>query len=85
MTGHLFKIIYNQRRTNGWIVLELFLIFVLVFVLADFFSVMYLTARKPVGADVNDTYLVRLSMPLPTYPDFISYPCLLYTSDAADE
>ena len=74
MTGHLFKIIYNQRRTNGWIVLELFLIFVLVFVLADFFSVMYLTARKPVGADVNDTYLVRLSMPLPTYPDFISYP-----------
>lgn len=62
MTSHLFKLIYNQRRSNGWIVLELFLIFILIWVLVDFFSVLYLTARTPVGADITDTYLVKLSM-----------------------
>ena len=60
MTSHLFKLIYNQRRSNGWIVLELFLIFILIWVLVDFFSVLYLTARTPVGADITDTYLVKL-------------------------
>ena len=54
MTSHLFKLIYNQRRSNGWIVFELFLIFILIWVLVDFFSVLYLTARTPVGADITD-------------------------------
>ena len=73
MTSHLFKLIYNQRRSNGWIVLELFLIFILIWVLVDFFSVLYLTARTPVGADITDTYLVKLSMTPTSSPSFIAY------------
>ena len=73
MTSHLFKLIYNQRRSNGWIVLELFLIFILIWVLVDFFSVLYLTARTPVGADITDTYLVKLSMTPQSSPSFIAY------------
>ena len=73
MTSHLFKLIYNQRRSNGWSVLELFLIFILIWVLVDFFSVLYLTARTPVGADITDTYLVKLSMTPTSSPSFIAY------------
>ena len=73
MTSHLFKLIYNQRRSNGWIVLELFLIFILIWVLVDFFSVLYLTARTPVGADITNTYLVKLSMTPQSSPSFIAY------------
>lgn len=73
MTSHLFKLIYNQRRSNGWIVVELFLIFILIWGLVDFFSVLYLTARAPVGADITDTYLVKLSMCPKSSPSFIAY------------
>lgn len=73
MISHILKVIWNQRRNNSWIVVELFLVFILIWYLADFFSVMCLNGRVPIGPDVQDTYLVKLSMRQKNSPDFITY------------
>jgi hypothetical protein len=62
MIKHLFKIIWNQRSGNGWIILELFLVFILLWYIVDFFTVLGVTATTPNGFEIKDTYLVKLSV-----------------------
>lgn len=73
MIIHLFKLISKQWSKNIWIVVELFLIFSLMWYIMDYFSVMYLTSRTPVGFDITDTYKVNLSMVQPSSPKHIAY------------
>ena len=38
MIQHLLKLIWKQRRQNAWIVAELFLVFILVWYIMDYFT-----------------------------------------------
>ncbi|MEA4917593.1 ABC transporter permease [Proteiniphilum sp.] len=58
MIHHIFKQIWAQRRYNGWIFIELMVVFVLVWVLTDYAFVMLHNKSIPQGFDISDTYLV---------------------------
>ena len=73
MIKHLFKIIWNQRSGNGWIILELFLVFILLWYIVDFFTVLGVTATTPNGFEIKDTYLVKLSVRQPDNPKHFNY------------
>lgn len=73
MIRHLLKIIWNQRNGNGWIVLELFLVFVLLWYIIDFFTVLGITALTPNGFDIQNTYLVKMSVRQTDNPKYINY------------
>ena len=73
MIRHLIKIIWNQRSGNGWIILELFLVFVLLWYIVDFFTVLGVTASTPNGFEIQNTYLVKLSVRQPDNPKYINY------------
>jgi putative ABC transport system permease protein len=73
MITHLFKLINNQWRKNGWIVLELFLVFSVLWYVVDYFSILYLTSRTPVGFDITDTYKVSLSLVQTENPKYLTY------------
>lgn len=58
MLQHIFRQIWAQRKYNGWIFIELMVVFVLVWVLTDYAFVMLHNKSIPQGFDINDTYLV---------------------------
>ncbi|MEG1563251.1 MAG: FtsX-like permease family protein [Bacteroides sp.] len=60
-TNFLLKQLWNERKSNAWLYTELSLVFVVLWYLVDW---TYTTARtyyEPLGFDVTDTYLMRLS------------------------
>jgi putative ABC transport system permease protein len=63
----------NQWRNNGWIVLELFIIFAIMWYIVDFFSVLYLNSRTPEGFDITDTYKVTLARLQPENAGYVAY------------
>jgi len=73
MIKHAFKIITNQWRKNVWITIELFIVLSVLWFTVDFFSVLWLTSRTPVGFDINDTYLVSLALTPEESPNYIEY------------
>lgn len=58
MIQHILKQIWAQRKYNMWIFVELTLVFVLIWVLADYAFISIHNRSLPQGFDVNDTYLV---------------------------
>ncbi len=58
MLYHIFKQIWAQRKYNTWIFIELMLVFVLVWVLADYAFVILHNKSISQGFDVKDTYRV---------------------------
>jgi putative ABC transport system permease protein len=63
----------NQWRRNGWIVLELFLVFSIMWYIVDFFSILYLNGRTPEGFDITDTYKVSLARLQPENAGYTVY------------
>ena len=58
----LLKQIWNERRSNGWLWVELLIVFVVLWYVVDW---TYATARtyyEPVGFDITDTYYLELSL-----------------------
>lgn len=62
MIHHIFKQIWAQRKYNAWIYIELVIIFVLVWVLADYSFVLLHNKSIQQGFDTEDTYLVTYGM-----------------------
>ncbi|MDL2310265.1 FtsX-like permease family protein [Parabacteroides sp. OttesenSCG-928-B22] len=62
MIKHLFKLINKQWRKNIWIVLELFLVISLFWYVVDFFSVLFINSRTPVGFDIENTYKINMGV-----------------------
>ena len=61
MIRHILKIIWNERRTNSWMVLEFVLVFTVLWFCADF---LYDTCKQylqPTGYDIAHTYRVRFN------------------------
>lgn len=60
MIKHILKVIWNERRINSWIVLELVLIFVILWFCNDYLRIMAEKRFDPVGFDIRHTYNVEL-------------------------
>lgn len=73
MIKHIWTIIWNQRRNNGWIFMELALVFGVLCVMMDSFLVEFCTYNKPLGFDITNVYKVnigKISSDIPGYvPD----------------
>lgn len=58
MIQHILKLIWNQRRQNGWLWAELLLVSVILWFLVDYLYVMGRTYTKPMGFDIEHTYFL---------------------------
>lgn len=56
MIRHIFHLIWNQRKSNSWLLAELFLIFVCLWYIVDYFLTVILVFNTPVGFDTSHTY-----------------------------
>ncbi len=61
MIRHLFSIIWNQRKTNAWIWVELLLVSVFLWYIVDYLLVTGYTLTSPKGYDTEHTYYIALS------------------------
>lgn len=62
MLHHIFKIIYNQRKLNIFIFLELLLASCLLWAISDSLLVDIYTQKQPMGVDVESVYSFHLSV-----------------------
>lgn len=58
MIKHIGKLLWNQRRKNGWIAAELFLVFIVLWFIVDELSVTAKVFFSPQGFDIEHVYLV---------------------------
>lgn len=83
MIKHIIKIIWAQRRSNGWIVGELLLVVCAVWFMLDKLWVDMRCYRAPMGYDIENTWRFRLSRLSKQAPGFVS-DSLRETSDTQD-
>lgn len=61
MIKHIFKIIWAQRRNNGWILAELSLVVCMTWLMLDHLWVDMRCYHAPMGYDIENTWRFRLS------------------------
>ncbi len=61
MIRHIFKILWNERRSNSWIGLEFILVFCILWFCCDYLY--YIGGRhiEPLGFDINHVYRITMS------------------------
>lgn len=62
MIKHVLKIIWNQRRANGWIFAELLVVVAILFSMMDSLLVDFYAYHQPLGFDITNTYKVQLGV-----------------------
>jgi putative ABC transport system permease protein len=62
MTRHLFKLVWNRKRTNGLIILEIFFSFLVVFVVATLGIYFLDNYRQPLGYSWQNVWKVSVEM-----------------------
>ena len=62
-----------MRKQNIWIILELFLVFIILWYIVDFFSVMGITNTIPTGTDITNVYRVIHTTKNRDSPKYIYY------------
>ena len=65
MIKQIFKMIWNQRRLNGWIWMELLVVFVALWYLVDMFVVQLYSYTRPMGYDITNCWKLSLDV----YPE----------------
>lgn len=61
MIKHILKIIWSQRRSNGWIFAELLIVAGFLWVMIDAFYVDMRTYYSPLGYDITNVWRFKLS------------------------
>ncbi|MDR2921062.1 MAG: ABC transporter permease [Tannerella sp.] len=61
MTKHIFKIIWNERKANAWIVLEYVLVFCILWFCCDYLYYIAKCYYEPLGFDITNTYAIGMS------------------------
>ena len=74
MIVHLLKIIRAQFRSNLWILAELMVVFVAVWIMTDYFITQYTLYHRPVGFETDRVYQAVVSLRSSDSPQFIVYP-----------
>ncbi|MCD7977191.1 MAG: ABC transporter permease [Tannerellaceae bacterium] len=57
---HIYTIVWNQRRTNAWLCIELSIITVCLWYVVDFTGIFWWNGIQPMGMNVQHTYQVNL-------------------------
>lgn len=60
MVKHIWKMIWNQRGSNGWIFLELLLVFGGLWAMMDSMLVSWYIYRQPLGFDITNVYKINI-------------------------
>ncbi|WP_233567618.1 hypothetical protein [Parabacteroides sp. AM58-2XD] len=71
MIKHILKIIWNQRRSNGWIFAELLVVVAILWVMMDSMLVDQYTYHSPLGFDIRNTYKIQLGVLQPGMPGYV--------------
>lgn len=61
MIRHLFKIIWNERSANTWIVLEYVIVFCILWFCCDYLYYIGKSYYEPLGFDLNHTYMIQMA------------------------
>ena len=83
MLTHILKMIWTQRRSNGWIFGELLVVVCVLWFLVDKMWVDTRCYNAPLGYDIADTWRLRLANLSPVAPGYV--PDSLYESDDASD
>lgn len=71
MIKQILKIIWNQRRSNGWIFAELLIVLGALWVMMDVLVANVTVYRMPLGYDVKDCYNVSFSRLASESPEYV--------------
>lgn len=72
MIKHILKIIWNQRRSNGWLFAELLVVVAILWTMMDSLLVDQYTYHSPLGFDIRDTYRIQLGILQPGMPGYVN-------------
>lgn len=71
MIRHIIRLIWNQRRQNAWLWVELLLVSVFLWFIVDYLYVLGITSASPLGFDTDHTYRVVINERSPVSSGFI--------------
>lgn len=71
MIKHILTIIWNQRRSNGWIFAELLMVVAILWVMMDSLLVDQYTYNSPLGFNSENTYKVNIGILAPGTPGYV--------------
>ena len=80
MIKHIFKIIWAQRKSNGWILGELVIVMCALWFMMDKLWVDVRCYNAPMGYDISNTWRFKLSTLSSNAPGYV--PDSLYDSNA---
>lgn len=83
MIKHLFTMIWNQRKSNVWILTELMLVSVCLWYIIDYMGVLSTIVRTPLGFDIAETYRIDIHERTPDSDGYIN-PATKATTTGAD-
>ncbi|WP_459187759.1 ABC transporter permease [Parabacteroides sp. APC149_11_2_Y6] len=83
MIKHLLKIIWHQRRSNGWIFAELLVVLATVWTMLDAYWVDFRTYHAPMGVDITNVWRFKLSSLNEHAPNYV--PASEYTSSEPED
>ena len=63
MIAHLFKMVWNRKRVNALILIEIFLSFIVLFAVAVTALFSWNNYRRPMGFDRENVWMARMSYP----------------------
>ena len=73
MLLHILKIIRTEFRSNLWVLAELLVVSVVLWISIDYFSAQYQLYHKPVGYETEHVYEAVVSMKSVESPSFVTY------------
>ena len=83
MIRHILKIMWNQRRSNGWIFAELAVVAAVLWMMIDTSWVDYRTYHAPLGFDIGNVWRFKLSDLDAKAPGYVP-DSLYHSSDPED-
>lgn len=72
MLKHILTIIWNQRKSNAWLIIELFIISVSFWFIIDYTGLLLYMEKTPTGFDISHTYRVFVRERTPESDSYIS-------------
>ncbi|MEL6588617.1 MAG: FtsX-like permease family protein [Bacteroidota bacterium] len=63
MIRQIFKMIWNRKRQNSLIIIEMFFAFLILFVVLSFVFYQFENYRSPLGFDTEDIWIASLNLP----------------------
>lgn len=72
MIKHILTILWNQRRQNGWMFVELLLVFLALWMISDSFVSHIYTYNRPLGYNVENCWRLSFGNYPKTAPEYVS-------------